>query len=106
MKTHNLESRLQIKASKSDCRYKVAAIGIDRRGRTIAIAHNTHRLMKRGGGNHAELNLIRKCPKSLKTIIICRVGNSGILRAIEPCESCKRLCSRMKIKIVTVGEYS
>ena len=103
MRTHNLNERLKAKASASHCRYKVAAIGIDRRGRVIAISHNTHRFMKHGGGNHAEINLIRKCPKSLRTIIICRVGNSGIIRPIEPCESCIDLCNKRNIKISTIN---
>lgn len=103
MKTHNLSARLHTKASKSDCRYKVAAIGIDYRGRVIGIAHNTHRFMKLGGGNHAEVNLIRRCPKSLRTIIICRVGNSGVLRPIKACGSCQQLCKRLKIKIITIN---
>ena|ERR1051325_8695693 len=104
MKVHDIKDRLVKKAKTSHCRYRVAALGINDKGVVVSSATNSHRIMRRGAGLHAEMQILRRSPKNLKTIIIARVGNSGILRNIKPCTSCKKQCEQMGIKIVSIQE--
>jgi len=92
------------KAKMSICRYKISAIGFDRNGKYLGSACNTQRFMHFGGGNHAEINLIRKCRSKLKTIIICRVNNNGEFLPIDPCDTCKRIADKLDIKIISIRE--
>lgn len=92
------------KASKSSGRYKISAIGINYRGEIIGSAFNTPRFHRKGGGNHAELNLIKRCGKDLKTIILCRVGGFGNLLPIHPCKTCQTKADELGIKIITVDK--
>lgn len=96
--------RLKKKASQSNCRSKVAAIGIDYRGRIIASSCNSCRFDHKGGGLHAEMAVMKKAPKSLRTIIICRVGLGGDLRPINPCARCQEKADELGIKIRTLCE--
>jgi len=88
----------------SQCRYKVAAIGLDHRGRVIGVEHNRQRFPRKGGGLHAELRLMQRCPKSLKTILIVRLGNGGVVRPIAPCNACQTKADELGITIRTVEE--
>jgi len=91
------------KATQSICRYKVSAIGFDNKGNILGSAHNTHRFVRKNGGIHAEINLIRKYKNKLKTILICRVGNSGELLPINCCEKCQKVCDKLDIKVVSIN---
>ena len=97
-------SRLIKKAAKSPCRFRIAAIGMDMRGVVIGSATNLPYLPKAKGGVHAEELLISRSPRSLKTIIIARVGVSGILRPISPCSKCSDMAQKYGIKIVSILE--
>lgn len=92
----------QSKAKQSSCRYKIAAIGINKKGEVIGSAINKPRFDRRFGGLHAEVNLIRQYQRKLKTIVICRVGNSGNLLPIDPCENCLELAEKLGIKIISI----
>ena len=92
------------RASKSMCRYKIAAIGVNKKGEVIGSAFNKPRFDKLHGGLHAEVSLIRRYQKQLKTIIICRVNRNGKILPIHPCTSCRELADKLKIEIRSITE--
>ncbi len=94
----------QRKASQSRCRYKVSAVGLDRKGRVLGCTMNRHRLSHRGGGVHAEIALIRKYGERLRSIIICRTNKRGDLLDIHACPACAQVASKLKIKIYSIKE--
>jgi|GEM_PF-1906653 len=102
--TENIINQLTAKAHKSDCKYKISAIGFDKKGELVGITNNTHRFIGKGRGLHAEMRLMKHYGNNLKTIIICRVGRSGLMRPIEPCETCARIAAKLGIKIHTIAE--
>jgi cytidine deaminase len=90
------------KALKSTCNYKVSAIGLNRKGDIIGTAMNKHRYCRYGGGLHAEMELVRKYGRKVKTIVICRVNNNGDILPIDPCDVCKKMLGKLGIEIVTI----
>ena len=104
MKLHlaQLAPRLLRKAATSVCRSKVAAAGLNHRGKVISIATNTPRLYSPGGGIHAEQHVLFKSPRSLRTILIVRVGRSGRQLPISPCGKCQRFADRFGVNIVSL----
>ena len=92
------------KAEQSSCRFRVAAIGIDFRGRVIGVKHNQPSY-KKNRGLHAEANLMRSVPsKSLSTIVIVRIGAGGAIRPIKPCDACRAMADKIGVNIRTVEE--
>lgn len=100
--TEFLIKKIKSKALQSTCRFKVAGFAFSRKGNLLASVTNSHRFSKKGGGHHAELLLIKKFGYKIKTIVICRVGNSGNLLPIDPCSTCKKEANKLNIKILTV----
>ena len=92
------------KAKQSCCRYRISAIGLNKKGEIIGAAYNKPRFDRLHGGLHAEANLIRRHGKQISSIIICRVGNSGSLLPIKPCDKCKELAYKLNIKIVSISD--
>jgi len=90
------------KAQQSNCCYRIAAIGLNRKGEIVAVSINQHRFPHHGGGIHAEMVLMRKHPKSLRKIIIGRIGRSNELRPISPCSSCYKKSLELGIKIIAI----
>ena len=107
MTKRELKKLASQKAKQSICTYKVSAIGLNKRGEVIGSATNRFRFPeKRDKGNlHAEIALIHRYGKSLKTIVIGRVGNGGDLLPIHPCENCQAIADEMGIKIFSVWEW-
>ena len=97
--------RLKKKAQQSVCNYKVAALGFNKKGECVASSVNKPYLYKRGGGIHAEeaiFNVAQK--KGIVRILICRVGRSGKLRPIQPCESCAKTARKLGIVINSITD--
>lgn len=92
------------KAKKSSCRYKIAAIGLDKKNNLLGVSYNIVRFHRKGGGIHAEQNLIIRYGKRLKTIIICRIGQNNSLLPISACDKCKEMADKLGIRIVTIDE--
>lgn len=93
------------KAQKSSCRYKISAIGFNRKGDMIASVTNQPRFGKEAGGLHAEARLIRENgTKKIRTILICRTNKKGTILPIKPCERCQKLADAHGIKIISVSE--
>lgn len=88
------------KANSSMCRIKIAAISVWK-GR-IVYASNRPRYMRKGGGVHAEMALMRRYGKAISEILILRTNKSGHLLPIEPCEVCARKARELGIKIKTI----
>lgn len=91
------------KARQSKCRYKVSAVGIDRLGNVVGYVMNQQRMNWQGGGLHAEVHLIRKYGKKIKSIFICRVNKKGDLLSIKPCKACEHLMNKLNIRWYSVG---
>jgi cytidine deaminase len=90
------------KAKQSTCTYRVSAIGMNKRGEVIYSSFNKSRFMRPGGAIHAEMEVMLKGGPGVKTIVICRVGRSGDILPIEPCEVCQRKADELGIKILSV----
>ena len=95
--------KAKLKALKSNCRYKISALGFNNKGELICSSFNKKRFKKYGGGLHAEMNVMLKAGPSLKTIVICRVNNKGKLLPIDPCCICSKKAQDLKVKIITIS---
>lgn len=105
-------SLLKEKASKSDCTYKISAIAFDKKGDILGHVTNKHSnwdvLVKEKGqgrsgtAKHAERLLMQRYKGLIKTILICRVGHSGLIRPIDPCPACKKVADKLGISIISV----
>lgn len=95
-----IEVILMRTALKSHCRFNVAAAAYDDRGRLLGVANNQPRLQKKGGSAHAEARVIKKCGPDVASIVLTRFGNSGRKLPIHPCSACRRLLTKLKIKVV------
>lgn len=98
-----LLGRLLRKAAKSSCEYRIAALALNKKSEVVARATNLRRFYRKGGGLHAEMRLMALARKrGIKTIIICRVGKSGMLLPIDPCPMCSKKAKELGIKIITM----
>jgi cytidine deaminase len=102
--TKELIARLCRKAKTSNCNYRVAAMGFNRRGELICTRTNKSRFCRYGGSVHAEMAVMREAGPGLRTIVICRVNKNGKLLSIEPCKVCREKAEELGIKIVSVQE--
>lgn len=94
--------RLIKKAQQSICKYKVAAMGFDHRGRCLGMMCNAPRYSREGGSLHAELRLMRRYRNQLKSIIIVRTNNKGDLKPITPCNVCSAVAEILGITIRSI----
>ena len=91
------------KALTSSCEYRIAALALNKKSEVVARATNLRRFYRKGGGLHAEMRLMALARKrGIKTIVICRVGKSGMLLPIDPCPMCAQKARELGIKIVTM----
>jgi hypothetical protein len=104
MKPHQIAALAKLKAKQSPCVYKVAALGFSKKGEYIANSFNKKRFVRKGGGIHCEMVLMKAHPKSIRTIIIARVGGSGDFRDIHPCSVCAAKAKELGIRIYTIKE--
>jgi len=103
LRDKQLVSRAVAKASQSKCNAKIAALGFNSRGQCVAKSFNQKRFLRKGGGLHAEMILMRESRrKGIVTILICRVGKSGDLLPVDPCLTCAQKAEELGIKIFTV----
>ena len=90
------------KASQSRCRYKVSAVGFNRKGDKLYAATNRARFSRKRGGVHAEMEVMLKSGPSLCTIFICRVNDKGDMLPIHPCGMCREKAAELGVKIVSL----
>ena len=94
--------RLYKKALGSPCKYRIAAIGLDFRGNVISIATNIPGTTRNGSDIHAEQRIMKNSPRSLKRIIIIRIGGRGEVRPIDPCNICIAKASELGVTIESI----
>lgn len=99
------------KAKHSPCTYKISAVAFSKKGNILGHCTNNHSrwqvlektpIGRAGTAEHAERSLIKKFGQRIHTIIICRIGRSGEIRPIDPCETCAKLAKKYDITIKTV----
>lgn len=90
------------KAQSSKCREKVSAIALNHQNEIIGFARNTPRFVKKGGSIHAEMALMARYGKNIKTLLICRTNKSGDMLPIHPCPICKNKAEELGIRITTL----
>jgi cytidine deaminase len=97
--------RAKRKASQSICKFYVAALGFNKSGICVMTRTNRPRFSRYGGGLHAEQLIMREAKaKGIVKILICRVGRSGELRPIKPCDTCQKIADKLGIEIVSIQE--
>lgn len=102
-----LLTRLIRKASKSECKFLVAALGFNKSGKCIQSSVNISRYSKEGGGIHAEEFIMKGAKKKgIEYIVVCRVGKSGDFRAISPCKRCSKIATKLGIKIYSIMQHT
>ena len=101
---NEIQDRAINKAKQSQAKYKISAIGLDKKGKVLGSAFNQLRFSKFGGGLHAEMLLLHRYGNKVKTIILCRVGKHGSILPIEPCKKCQKILDKLKIKVISVTE--
>lgn len=89
-------------AHRSYCRFRVSAIAFDKHGKIISTAANQPRFDKKHGGIHAEMIALRKGGSRVTSMVVCRVGHSGILRPIHVCPNCQKILDKNRVKVFTV----
>lgn len=101
------------KAKQSGCMFRISAVAFDKKGDMIGHATNIHskwnvldktKKGRSGTARHAERVLIAKFGRRIKNIVICRIGKSGELRPIEPCETCLKVAEKYGIRIFSVDD--
>jgi deoxycytidylate deaminase len=96
--------RLAAKAEQSTCKFRVAAIGLNHNGDIVAVGVNKPFRQTKGGGIHAEMEVMRYARRrGVVKIIIGRIGRGGAFRPIDPCENCAAYAKKLGIKIESVG---
>ena len=100
--------QLRSKASQSPCSYKLSGIAFSNKGEILGMAKNDFRkdLIQEGkySGRHVERALIERYGRNIATILIMRIGKSGDIRPIDPCQHCAKLAKKMGIRIISVTE--
>ena len=102
MKTNEIRNIAVRKAAQSICRYKISALGFNKKGECIYKSSNSPRFHRYGGGIHAEMRVMKMAGPSLYSIFICRVNNKGDLLPIDPCPMCQAKARELGIKITTI----
>ena len=91
------------KAKQSICRYSVAALGFNAGGECVAKSVNKPRFGHPHGGLHAEMQIMSVARrKGIKSIFICRIGGSGNILPIDPCNVCFEKAEELGIKITSL----
>ena len=102
---------LKKKADKAPCTYRISGIAYSKKGNILGIATNKHStwdvmakipLGRAGTAEHCEKRLIERFKRRIKTIVICRIGKSGNILPIDPCDNCRKLAEKYGITITSV----
>lgn len=102
-----LIARLKRKASASPSQYRISCVALNKKGEVIGFTTNKFRKDRIkpviGSGLHSEqLAIAKYYPFGLKTLLIMRIGNSGNILPIDPCEDCKKMAAKYGVKIESV----
>ena len=97
----------KIKDNNKSLKYKICAIAFSKRNNLLGISMNGHRpfeSVRRGGGQHAEIELIAKFGRRIDRIYIMRVGKQCDALPIHACENCSKVAAKYGIKIIPLHE--
>lgn len=99
--------RLRKKASTSPSQYRIACVALNKKGEVLGYTTNKFRKDEIrpliGSGLHAEAFACAKYyPLGLKTLIIMRIGLSGNILPIDPCEDCQKMAKKLGVEIQSV----
>lgn len=87
----------------SDLSYRVIAIGFTEKGELLGAKTNSFGIATRhGAGRHAERELIKRYKENIAKIVLLRVGRTGNLLPIKPCETCQKVIDKLGIKVETL----
>lgn len=102
----NIEEYIEIarsKAMQSTCTQRISALGFNRNGDCVMRTFNRHRFDRKGGGMHAERQILEQTrKKGIVEILICRVAQDGAFLSIEPCVMCRAISEKLGVKIVSI----
>lgn len=99
--------RLHKKCLQSPSQYRIACVALNKKGEVIGYTTNKFRKDNIkpliGSGLHAEaISLAKYYPLGLKTLIIMRIGLSGAILPIDPCEDCQKMARKLGVTIRSV----
>ena len=99
--------RLQKKAAQSPSQYRIACVALNKKGEVLGYTTNKFRKDRIrpliGSGLHAEAySMARYYPLGLRTLVIMRIGLSGNILPIDPCEDCQKMAKKLGVTIQSV----
>lgn len=99
--------RLRRKASASPSQYRISCVALNKKGEVLGYTTNKfrkdHIRPLIGSGLHAEAySMARYYPIGLKTLVIMRIGLSGNILPIDPCEDCQKMAKKLGVTIRSV----
>ena len=100
----NFVNKITNKALKSICKHKVAAIGFNKQGKIINCKFNRPRFGRKGGGVHAELEVIKDL--RVRAVVICRINKTGKVLPLHPCAACKKVLNKLGISVRSIEDLS
>jgi deoxycytidylate deaminase len=81
----------------------ISALGFNKKNECVASATNKSRFCRKGGGVHAEDQImIQAKRKGITSILVCRINKGGNFLPIDPCEKCQALAKKLGITIKTI----
>jgi len=94
--------KIRKKAEQSNSKFRIAAFGFNGSGECVCKTTNRPSL-KPEVGSHAEERIFKHAKRlGIRKILICRIGMSGKLRPIDPCDRCQEIANKLGIKIESV----
>lgn len=109
MKNYSVINSVIKKASKSPSTVRMAGIAFNKKGEILGLASNGYRhdSLKPGkfSGQHVEKTLIGRYGSLISKIILIRIGKSGAILPIDPCEKCQKLLAKYGIKVSTIKAF-
>ena len=95
------------KAKQSGCNCRISAIAFNKKGEVMATAINKHGSSEKiFRGKHAEMECLKKCKSTPKSMLICRVNPKGEFLPLDPCENCRKVLEKHNVKIMTINSNS
>lgn len=99
--------RLRKKCFQSPSQYRIACVALNKKGEVLGYTTNKfrkdHIKPLIGSGLHAEAySMARYYPFGLKTLVIMRIGLSGNILPIDPCEDCQKMAKKLGVTIQSV----
>lgn len=103
----DLINRAIRKAAQSICKFRIAALGLNKDGICVMARTNRPMFARKGGGIHAEEQILAVAKtKGIVRILICRIGRGGDILPIEPCSRCQSIADKLGVEIDSIQTAS